>query len=236
MGKKHPNEPKSGRPLPESLTSGVTKRSARLDALLKNPESQPQTPRPAPEFQGNEPASRTPMPPGFMHQGKVDQVAIELNLLTHDWRRNWRAMERSGRITLLAAVATIVSVFLPWVSLPSMPLGLGILTGGGIHLAASIFAVYLVTSRRRLLKRMQRRGRLNRGLRLWMRRIAMWHILLGGVSTFASIVLLFYYGFLKRQPGFESVEIHWGFYGSLFFGAGLAFGGWNYFSRYPQDN
>ena len=176
------------------------------------------------------------MPPGFMLQGRIDQVAVELNLLTHDWRKNWRSMERSGRITFLAALATVISVFLPWVSKPGLPYGPGILCGGGVHLALSIFAMYLLTSRKRLLRRMNRRGRLNRSLRLWLRRIAMWHIFLGGASTLTSILFLLYYGYLKRQLPVGAVAIHWGFYVSLFFGAGLAFGGWSHFSRFPQES
>lgn len=236
MEKKHPNDQKSGRPLPESLTSGVQKRPSSVQELADSFAASNDKPVLKEAKKAQSQKDRTPMPPGFMHQGRVDQVAIELNLLTHDWRKNWRAMERSGRITFLAALATIISVFLPWVSTPTMPYTLGLLTGGGIHLALSIFAIYLLTSRKRLLERMHRRGALNRSLRLWMRRIAIWHIFLGSVSTLTSISLLLYYGFLKRQPGFEGVEIHWGFYLSLFFGAGLAFGGWTHFSRYPQDS
>ncbi|MBL92532.1 MAG: hypothetical protein CMH56_12075 [Myxococcales bacterium] len=232
MGKKHPNDHKSGRPLPDSLISGVRKRPPTVESLAQTVDKA----QSASEQKKAARRDRTPMPPGFMHQGRVDQVAIELNLLTHDWRKNWRAMERPGRITFLSALATMVSVFLPWVSTPQMPYSLGILSGGGIHLALSIFAIYLLTSRKRLLKRMNRRGSLNRGLRLWMRRIAMWHIFLGSISTLAGICFLIYYGFVKRQHGFESVTIHWGFYVTLFFGAGLAFGGWSHFSRYPQES
>ena len=141
MGKKHSNDQKSGRPLPESLTSGVRKRPPELQDLAH--ASPPVDPAKKPAKRSRQ--DRTPMPPGFMHQGRVDQVAIELNLLTHDWRKNWRAMERSGRITFLAALATIFSVFLPWVSTPTMPYTLGVLSGGGIHLALSIFAIYLLT-------------------------------------------------------------------------------------------
>ena len=174
------------------------------------------------------------MPPGFMHQGRVDQVAIELNLFSHELRKNWRRMERSGRITMMAAVGTIISVFFPWISTPTMPYGLGILNGGALHFAMAVFAIYLLTSRRRLLKRMQRRGKLNRSLRLSMRRIALWHIFLGSAACLSSLIFLIYFGFLKRQAQLE-IDIHFGFYATLFFGAGLAFGGWNFFSRYSQE-
>jgi hypothetical protein len=230
MSKKHSNDHKSGRRLPESLTSGVRKRPVVTKKAASETEVSA-VPRQPPQV---DPKARTPMPPGFMHQGRVDQVAIELNLFSHDWRKSWRSMERSGRITMLAAVGTMLSVFLPWVSTPHLPYGLGILTGGGIHFALSVFAIYLLTSRKKIIKRMLRRGKLNRSLRLWMRRIALWHIFLGAASCLASMFFLVYYGFLQRQPDFE-IKIHFGFYLSLFFGGGLAFGGWSYFSRYSQE-
>lgn len=234
MTKKHPNDHKSGRRLPESLTSGVRKRPAVVEKVVSKTEGAAEVARIAQQALKVDPKARTPMPPGFMHQGRVDQVAIELNLFSHDWRKSWRSMERSGRITMLAAIGTMLSVFLPWISTPHLPYGLGILTGGGIHFALAIFAIYLLTSRKKILKRMLRRGKLNRSLRLRMRRIALWHIFLGGASCFASLIFLLYYGFLQRQPNFE-IKIHFGFYLSLFFGGGLAFGGWNYFSRYSQE-
>ncbi len=233
MTKKHSNDHKSGRRLPESLTSGVRKRPKVPEKPISKASKKPAPAIPLRE-KYSDPDARTPMPPGFMHQGRVDQVAIELNLFSNEWRKNWRTMERSGRITMLAALGTIISVFLPWLSTPSMPYGLGLLNGGALHFALAVFAIYLLTSRRRILKRMQRRGKLNRSLRLSMRRIALWHIFLGSTSCFASFIFLLYYGLIKRQAQLD-IEIHFGFYVTLFFGAGLAFGGWNFFSRYSQE-
>ena len=120
MGKKHSNGQKSGRRLPDSLTSGVRSRPVDLQALAEAVEEAESAQ--AASLRGQK--DRTPMPPGFMLQGRIDQVAVELNLLTHDWRKNWRSMERSGRITFLAALATVISVFLPWVSKPDCLMGL----------------------------------------------------------------------------------------------------------------
>ena len=114
MTKKHSNDHKSGRRLPESLTSGVTKRP------IVPPKASPRASRQADPAhrvndKPNDPSARTPMPPGFMPRPRGSS-GDRAGLFSHELRKKWRRMERSGRITMMAAVGTIISVFFPWIS------------------------------------------------------------------------------------------------------------------------
>lgn len=163
--------------------------------------------------------------------GVVDEVAVELEELLRDARSGWRRLETSDRITFVAALSTLLGVFMPWVSDPAHPTfpQLGLFAGGIVHAALSIAAIGLVVKRAR--------GRYDaRGMRIpkreaiaAARRASLWHILLGAASTAFGVYFLVVI-ILSRAPDWV-VTPRIGLYWTLISGTGLSYGGFARFLR-----
>jgi hypothetical protein len=208
--------------------AATSNRANRIDdfPVEGEPRSSPSSSRPI------EPLSRGPQgvaaddrPPGV-----VDDVAVELEELIRDARSGWRRLEGADRITFVAAVSTMIGVFLPWVSDPAHPFPqIGLFAGGVVHAALAVVAISLVVRRGR--------GKFDaRGMRVGKReahdaarRASLWHILLGAASTGLGVYFLVLL-ILGRSPDW-GVKVHFGLYWTLLSGTGLSYGGFARFLR-----
>lgn len=159
----------------------------------------------------------------------ADKLAVEVDDLYRELRSLWRHLDFADRITAIAAANTLLGVLLPWVSYPHAPHLLGISSGGSLHAALASSAIWLIL-RRRTYSKPPPPGVPARPLRIsLLRRIALWHILLGAMSTILGVYFLLAWGFAKTAD--VSIRIHFGFYWTLVFGAGLSYGGYARFAE-----
>jgi hypothetical protein len=169
-----------------------------------------------------------PNPPGDV-PGTLDWVAMELEELLRDMRALWTEVGASGRVSLLCTLGVLVGVFLPWVSDPAHPSRLGLFSGGILHVAISAAALILMLHQTKLARgvapRLSKRESAARE-----RRVALWQILLGGLSTLLAIGFLVRFG-LENAPPQWPVRVRYGLYVTTFFGMGLAYGGFMFFHR-----
>ena len=158
-------------------------------------------------------------------RNSTDDVAVELEELIREMRRQWRRLHSADRITLLAAVGTIAGALMPWVSQPGRALQIGILSGGLLHVGLAVASIAMVVTRGDALSRpsLDDTGRRSR-------RRSLWHIIIGAVSTFLGMFFLVLYG-LEKGPG-HPVDVHFGLYWTLACGTGLSYGG---FARFGQS-
>ena len=137
-------------------------------------------------------------------------------------RAGWRRFEGADRITMVAALLTLVGVLLPWLGAKDGTWQMGLNAGGSVHAALAIAAIVLVVGRTRRYDQRGERlaGRERAGK---ARRASLWHLLLGAVSTLLCAYFLVVYG-LQRSvaPG---LQIKFGLYVTLAAGMGLSYGG-----------
>lgn len=162
----------------------------------------------------------------------LDDVATELEELLRDVGLGWRRAVAADRITVAAAVLTMVGVLLPWTSDASRGAVPGIVMGGGLHAALAVTAIALSVRRGQQL---DPRGERLSGpaRRARARRTSLWHLLLGSASTLLCGYFLVVYG-LQRDavPG---LEIRYGLYVTLAAGMGLSYGGFARFFARTHD-
>jgi len=148
----------------------------------------------------------------------VDELAIEIEDLLRRSRVGWSAMESADRVTILAALGTMIGVCLPWVSTPSRPYALGLVEGGVFHAALAVAAIALALGRAQNSIQGSYRT-----VDKTARRASLFHVLLGALSTLFGVALLLYWGVLK-SPSYP-IDVHLGFYWTLAMGTGLSYGG-----------
>jgi hypothetical protein len=148
----------------------------------------------------------------------VDELALEIEDLLRRSRIGWSAMESADRVTIIAALGTLIGVFTPWVSTPTRPFSLGIVEGGVVHGALAVAAIALALGRGKDAAHGS-----SRTVDRTARRASLFHVLLGALSTVVGAALLVYWGFVKSPT--HPIDVHLGFYWTLAMGTGLSYGG-----------
>lgn len=162
----------------------------------------------------------------------LDDVATELEELLRDVGLGWRRAGIADRITIGAALCTLVGALLPWVRDDHRGDVLGIAAGGALHVALAVTAIALSAHRGNDVE--ARGERLSRRVReARARRTNMWLLLLGAASTLLCAYLLVTYGLQRSAvPG---LQVRFGLYVTLAAGMGLSYGGFTrFFSRTPE--
>jgi hypothetical protein len=246
--KVRPLEEPPPRPKKPPTTSSSSSALAPLDLgdtpreLPRDPavtEKLPERPKPLtpPSSRAHE-TQKQPLPPldddadsDKVRRGgnSIDDVATELEELIRDVRAGWRRFESADKITLWAALLTFSGTLMPWLSDGQRPFQIGLVAGGGLHAALAVCAVVLLV-RRQQARADQRGVRLSaREAQEQARRMSLWHLLLGALSTFLGMAFLVFYG-LQRSVD-NGLEIRFGLYFTLAMGMGLSYGGYARFRR-----
>ncbi len=166
--------------------------------------------------------------------GVIDDVAVEAEEFIRDHAGIWRRFAIADKITVVAAVITLIGTFLPWLWRAHEEVVLGLGCGGVVHAVIACAAMALLVRR-------DRPAVDERGLRptparqrQLARRTSLWLLLLSLLSTVAGTWFLLVYGAVRR---FEVPTLHVGIglYVTLAAGLGLSYSGFAFFWRLNRN-
>ena len=166
--------------------------------------------------------------------GVIDEVAVEAEEFIRDYSGLWRRFAVADKISVVAAVFTLLGTFLPWLWRAHEEVVIGLGCGGVVHAVIACASIALLVRR-------DRPSLDERGLRptparqrQLARRTALWLLLLSLLSTVAGTWFLLVYGAVRR---FEvpTLEVGVGLYVALAAGLGLSYSGFALFWRTNKD-
>lgn len=219
-----PEHEKLSDPFPP-LTKDREPSRGRPAAPAKDREpSRGRPPAPAPQQRRDELPRGAPVAPEVTEPAhtSMDLLAMELEEQIREARFGWRSLRAADRLTLICSVFMVAGVLMPWRSDPAHPMQLGLQSGGILHLAIALASFALV------VRSAKQVGIRVRDDLIGYRRISLWLVLLGAVSTALGAFLLLLYG-LEKAPDWP-VNIHLGVYWTLVSGTGVSYGGYARFS------
>jgi hypothetical protein len=160
--------------------------------------------------------------------GVIDEVAVEAEELLREGSQLWRRWSVADKITIFAALTTLLGTMLPWLHRSHEQVVLGVGCGGVVHAFIAVTTIGLLIRRDR--PSLDERGLRPSSARQRQlaRRTALWMLLLSLTSTVAGTWFLLVYGAVRR---FEvpTLEIGVGLYVSLAAGLGLSYSGFAHF-------
>ncbi len=156
----------------------------------------------------------------------LDLLAIELDVFSRESMAALRRMHAGERVALFSSLCMLGGSFFPWVSTSHQAHQLGFFAGGFFHLVIAIVGIRLSFARHRPQPKKKRSAQRE----LEEKRVALWLVLLGVLSTVAGATLLFAWGATKSI--WFHVDFHAGLYWTLAWGTGLSYGGYACFRRF----
>ncbi|MCP4502341.1 MAG: hypothetical protein GY822_20490 [Deltaproteobacteria bacterium] len=155
----------------------------------------------------------------------LDLLAIELDVFTRESMAALRRMHAGERVALLSSLCMLGGSFFPWVSTTHQANQLGFFAGGFFHLLIAIVGIRLSFARHGPQAKKKRSQK-----DLEEKRVALWLVLLGVLSTVAGAALLFAWGASKSI--WFRVDFHFALYWTLAWGTGVSYGGYACFRRF----
>jgi len=191
------------------------------------PRTSSQTSPPAaPRSRGAAPAERRTMDTLYdegPEPSAFDELAIEMDAARSQLRNDWHAASTPDRFALVSALAMMIGVFLPWLTLPDGGTRMGISMAGVCHLLLSVQTLRALKrddwGAREFSAADRRRRRRRGGLSL---------VLYGALSVLVAVLFLFYWGYQKTAS--YPVQVRFGVYWTLAWGTGQSYGGLSRFT------
>lgn len=134
----------------------------------------------------------------------LESLAFEVESFSRDLRVAFTRIDKAERAAAFSAIMMFCACFLPWFSPNNNHTQTGLDGFATPHFGISIFVLML-------MRRISDERRINSAHRLEPRRIALYLLLLGALSTATCIALLFHFGDIAAFSQ-GPVEVRYGFY------------------------
>lgn len=152
----------------------------------------------------------------------LDALALEIESWLRDLRAGRRQLCFADQASLFFGCMLLIGIFLPWLSLSSLPTAIGLTGGGFIHvqLVWMLFAIKI----RWIQKKRDLEFKGGRYLIHAERRQFLYTFFIGFAASLMSLSVLLYYIWIHANLK-AVVDVRYGFYVSLLSGMGIAMGG-----------